>query len=214
MKKIIAIGAHLDDIELACGGTLAKAIKMGYEVKMLVLTRSGYTDYKGKVMSTDETAMKEGQNAARVLGCSNLEVLNFSNKDVPYSSEVVEAIEQRINEFCPDIIFTHWPFDTHQSHVGVSKSTISAARRYNTIYFYEPISPSGRSYVGFRPQLYVDISDVIELKISALEEHVTERNKYGDYWTRGIEARAAFRGYEMGAMYGEAFEVLREELMF
>ena len=117
----------------------------------------------------------------------------------------------RINEFKPDIIFTHWPFDTHQSHVGTAQSTISAARRYNTIYFYEPISPSGRSYVGFRPQLYVDISDVIEQKIAALEEHVTERTKYGDYWTRGIEARAAFRGYEMGRMYGEAFEVLREE---
>lgn len=210
--KIIAIGAHLDDIELACGGTLAKAIEKGYEVKMLVLTRSGYTDYNGKVMRTDEVAIQEGHNAAKALGCPDLEILNFSNKDVPYSSEVVEAIEKRLNEFKPDIIFTHWPFDTHQSHVGTSKSTISAARRYNTIYFYEPISPSGRSYVGFRPQVYVDISDVIEKKIKALDEHVTERKKYGDYWTRGVEARAAFRGYEMGAMYGEAFEVLREEL--
>ena len=54
---------------------------------------------------------------------------------------------------------------------------------------------------------------MIETKIAALEEHVTERKKYGDYWTRGVEARAAFRGYEMGKMYGEAFEVLREELM-
>ena len=61
--------------------------------------------------------------------------------------------------------------------------------------------------------MYVDITDVIDTKIAALEEHVTERNKYGDYWTRGVEARAAFRGYEMGRMYGEVFEVLREELV-
>ncbi len=213
MKRILAIGAHLEDIELACGGTLAKAINVGHIVKMVVLSRSGYTNYDGKVMRTDDDAMKEGINAARVLGCEDLEILNVSNKDIPYSSEVVEALEKRINDFQPDIIFTHWPFDTHQSHVGASKSTISAARRYNTIYFYEPISPSGRSYVGFRPQLYVDISEVIDQKIAALEEHVTERKKYGDYWTRGIEARAAFRGYEMGRLYGEAFEVLREELM-
>lgn len=53
---------------------------------------------------------------------------------------------------------------------------ISAARRYNTIYFYEPISPSGRSCVGFRPQMYVDITDVIDTKIAALDEHVTEKN--------------------------------------
>ena len=213
MSRIIAIGAHLDDIELACGGTLAKAIKNGHTVKMVVLSRSGYTDYNGIVMRTDDAAMQEGRNAAKVLGCEDLEILDFSNKDIPYSSEVVEAIEKRLNDFKPDIIFTHWPFDTHQSHVGASKSTISAARRYNTIYFYEPISPSGRSYVGFRPQLYVDITDVIDQKIASLEEHVTERKKYGDYWTRGIEARAAFRGYEMNRLYGEAFEVLREELI-
>ncbi|MBQ1849182.1 MAG: PIG-L family deacetylase [Lachnospiraceae bacterium] len=214
MKKVIvAIGAHLDDIELAAGGTLAKAVRDGHDVHMIVMSQSGYTDYNGKVMRTNETAMQEGRNAARVLGCKDLDILDFSNKDIAYDSRAVEAIEKRINIIKPDIIFTHWPFDTHQAHVAVGKSTISAARRYNTIYFFEPISPSGRSYVGFRPQLYVDITEVIDKKIAALDEHVTEKNKYGDYWIRGVQARAAFRGYEMGRMYGEAFEVLREELM-
>lgn len=214
MKKVIvAIGAHLDDIELAVGGVIAKAIRDGHDAHMIVMSRSGYTDYDGNVMRTDEAAMQEGRNAAKILGCKDLDILDFSNKDIAYDSKTVEAIEKRINLIKPDIIFTHWPFDTHQSHVAVGKATISAARRYNSIYFYEPISPSGRSYVGFRPQMYVDITDVIDIKIAALDAHVTEKNKYGDYWLRGVQARAAFRGYEMGKMYGEAFEVLREELV-
>lgn len=212
-KTIVAIGAHLDDIELAAGGTLAKAVREGHDVYMIVMSQSGYTDFNGKVMRTNETAIQEGKNAAKVLGCKELEILDFCNKDIAYDSSTVEAIEKRLIKYQPDIIFTHWPFDTHQDHVAVGKSTISAARRFNTIYFYEPISPSGRSYVGFRPQLYVDITDVIDRKIAALDEHATEKNKYGDYWIRGVEARAAFRGYEMGRMYGEAFEVLRSELV-
>ena len=63
-KTIVAIGAHLDDIELASGGALAKAIREGHDVHMIVMSQSGYTDYNGKVMRTDETAMQEGKNAA------------------------------------------------------------------------------------------------------------------------------------------------------
>ena len=210
--RILAVGAHLDDIELACGGTLAKALKDGNQVKMIVMSKSGYKNYDGRIMRTNEKAVQEGNAAAEVLGVKDLEILDFENKDIPYHSEVVEELERRINEFQPDIIFTHWPFDTHQAHVGTAKSTITAARRYNTIYLYEPIAPSGRSYVAFRPQTYVDISDVIELKIEALKKHETEFNKFGEDWIEGVKARAAFRGYEMGKKYGEAFEVLREEL--
>ena len=79
MKKVIvAIGAHLDDIELAAGGTLAKAVKDGHDIHMIVMSQSGYTDYNGKVMRTDETAMNEGRNAARVLGCKDLDILDFT----------------------------------------------------------------------------------------------------------------------------------------
>ena len=69
MKKVIvAIGAHLDDIELAAGGTLAKAVRDGHDVHMIVMSQSGYTDYDGNVKRTNEIAMQEGKNAAKVLG--------------------------------------------------------------------------------------------------------------------------------------------------
>lgn len=210
--RILAVGAHLDDIELACGGTLARAVKNGHTVKMITMSKSGYTNYDGRVMRTNEIAVEEGKKAAAVLGVEEFDILDFDNKDIPYDSSVVEVLDEKISQFKPDMIFTHWPFDTHQAHVGTSKSVISAARRYNTIYFFEPISPSGRSYVGFRPQVYVDISDYIDIKIKSLEQHSSEMNKFGPGWVRGVQARAAFRGYEMNRDYGEVFEALRTEL--
>lgn len=212
--RVLAIGAHLDDVELACGGTLAKAVEAGYDVKVIVMSKSGYTNFDGILMRDDNTAVIEGTRALNVLGIKNYEILDFPTKDIRYESSVIECIDTRMAAYNPDVIFTHHPFDTHQAHEGVSKSTISAARRKNTIFLYEPITPSGRSYVAFRPQVYVDISSTIEKKILSLREHKTEHRKYGEEWITGITCRAGFRGYEMGAGYAEAFEVLRCELSF
>lgn len=213
--KIMAIGAHLDDIEIACGGTLAKAIKNGHKVKVLIMSKSGYTNKEGKVQRTNDEAVKEGMNALKTLGIKDVEILDFPTKDIAFESDVVNAIDIRMSKFNPDIIFTHHPFDTHQAHEGVAKASIAAARRKNTIFFYEPIQPSGRSYVAFKPQMYVDIEDTIKTKIDSLKCHKSEYNKFGaENWIEGVKCRCGFRGYEIGKKYAEAFETLRIEMSF
>jgi len=213
--KILAIGAHLDDIEIACGGTLAKAAEAGHTVKALVMSRSGYTNKEGKIQRSDEVAVEEGLEALRTLGLTDIEVLDFPTKDIPFASDVVNAIDVRMAAFEPDIIFTHHPFDTHQAHEGVAKATIAAARRRNTVFFYEPITPSGRSYVAFKPQLYVDIERTLDKKIRSLKCHKSEYNKFGaEDWIEGVRCRCGFRGYEIGKKYAEAFEILRLEMDF
>lgn len=213
--KVLAIGAHLDDIELACGGTLAKAIAAGHQVKALIMSKSGYTDKFGKVQRSNEIAVEEGRRALETLGIRDIEILDFPTKDIPFCSEVVTAIDVCISAFDPDVIFTHHPFDTHQAHEGVAKASIAAARRKNTILFFEPIAPSGRSYVAFKPQVYVDISGTIDQKIASLKQHSSEYNKFGgEDWIAGVKNRCGFRGYEIGKSYAEAFEVLRIEMEF
>lgn len=213
--KILAVGAHLDDIEIACGGTLAKAVRSGHQVKVLIMSKSGYTNKEGDIQRSDDVAVMEGTNALHVLGIQDIEILDFPTKDIPFKSEVVNAIDVCMSAYNPDIIFTHHPFDTHQAHVGVSNATIAAARRKNTVFFYEPITPSGRSYVAFRPQLYVDIESTIGQKIDSLREHRSEYNKFGaEDWITGVHSRCGFRGYEIGKRYAEAFEVLRIEASF
>lgn len=213
--KILAVGAHLDDIEIACGGTLAKAIAAGHQVKALIMSRSGYTNIEGKTQRSDDTAVREGLEALHTLGIRDIEIKDFPTKDIPFRSDVVNAIDVCISAYQPDLIFTHHPFDTHQAHVGVSQSTIAAARRKNTILFYEPIAPSGRSYVAFKPQVCVDITEYVDIKIAALKKHASEYNKFGaEDWVEGVRCRCGFRGYEMGVKYAETFELLRMEASF
>lgn len=213
--KILAVGAHLDDIELACGGTLAKALRAGHEVKCIILSKSGYTNLNGDVQRKNETAVEEGTNALHTLGVKDIEIFDFSTKDIPFTSEVVETIDRVMSAYDPDIIFSHHPFDTHQAHMGVAQATIAAARRKNNILMFEPIAPSGRSYVAFKPQVYVDISETIDIKQAALKEHKSEYNKFGgEEWVTGVSARAGFRGYEIGTKYAESFELLRMEMTF
>ena len=213
--RIMAIGAHLDDIEIACGGTLAKAIAAGHQVKVLVMSKSGYTNKEGSVQRSDDVAVVEGVQALRTLGIDDIEILGFPTKDIPFRSDVVNAIDVSMAEYNPDIVFTHHPFDTHQAHEGVSKATIAAARRKNTVFFYEPITPSGRSYVAFKPTLYVDIEETLDKKIESLKCHRSEYNKFGaEDWIEGVRCRCGFRGYEIGKKFAEAFEILRLEMIF
>lgn len=207
--RIMAVGAHLDDIEIACGGTLAKAAANGHAVRMVVLSDSAYANWKGEVLRTRDEARDEGMAAARALGVTDLVILGNDTKDIPYHSTIIEQIEAQIEAFEPDLIFTHWSFDTHQAHQGAALSTISAARRQPAIVMYEPMSPSGRSYMGFRPQLYVDIGPHLDQKLTSLRAHTSQYRKYGDDWLEAVQARARHRGYEGGYHYAESFEILR-----
>jgi LmbE family N-acetylglucosaminyl deacetylase len=210
---VAAIGAHLDDIELGCGGTLARAVASGSDVHMIVMSKSGYAHYDGEIRRTEAEAEKEGTEAARELGVESLVILDFPTKDVPYDSTTVEALNQILDERRPELVISHWPHDTHQAHRSVALATLSAARYVRSVVMYEPIFPSGRSYVAFRPQLYVDITESLERKERSLRAHASQLRRYGDAWIDAVRARSHMRGYEIGVPHAEAFEVVRYELV-
>jgi len=209
---IIAIGAHGDDIELACGGSLSKAVNNGHNVIMVIVTGVDSIDHKAQSIRSNGNAEKEAKSAAQILGVTKLIILGYQDTLVPYSADLIAKLDDIMNEHDPDIIFTHFVFDTHQDHIRTAHSTISAARRQNTILLYEPINPSGQGYIAFRPQVYVDISKTIDQKINSLKAHKSQYKKYTDKWIEGVTARAKFRGFEMGTDYAECFEVVRAEL--
>ena len=209
---ILAIGAHGDDIELACGGTIAKAVINGHEVIMVLVTGHASNDHNNMKIRAQGVAQQEAKAAAKILGVSKLHILGYQDTCVPYSAELVSKLDDIITDCKPDIIFTHFVFDTHQDHIRTAHSTISAARRQNTILLYEPMNPSGQGYVPFRPQVYTDISQTIDTKINSLKAHKSQYEKYTETWIEAVVARAKFRGFEMGVDYAECFEVVRAEL--
>jgi LmbE family N-acetylglucosaminyl deacetylase len=213
IQRIFTVGAHLDDIEISCGGLIADATDKGVAIKMLVLSDSSYNRYDGQVARTKEEAYQEGSEAARILG-AELEILDFPSKDIPFNSASIEAIDMRIAAFKPDLVLTHWTYDTHPSHLNTALATLAASRYHNNVLMYEPVMPSGRSYQGFRGQLYYRISELgVQKKREALMAHQSQYKKYGkEFWIDAVIARNIHRGYEIGAGHAECFEVVRLEL--
>jgi len=207
-RNILAVGAHADDVEIGCGGTVAMHVKKGDDVTILVMAESSYTYHDGTVLRTVDESKIEEKSAAKVLG-ARLINLGFENKSVPYSVKSVEAINKVIDEYSIDTIYAHWYHDTHQDHRRTTQSVFSAGRYVHNILMYEPEYPAGRSYLGFRNQYYVDITSTLELKMNALACHESQVKKYGDMFLEAVEARARHRGYEIGSKYAECFEVVR-----
>jgi LmbE family N-acetylglucosaminyl deacetylase len=211
LKKhnILAIGAHADDIEIGCGGTVALHAKNGDNVYMLVMTRPCYSNYDGQVLREENVGEMETINGARVLNVKLIN-LDFESKRVPFSPEAIEPINKIIDEYNIDVIYTHWLHDTHQDHRRTTESVMAAGRHVKNILMYEPEYPAGRSYLGFRNQYYVDITPAFSLKMEALKQHVSQVKKYGEnIFLDAIEARSKHRGYEIESKYAECFEVIR-----
>ena len=208
-KNVLAVGAHADDVEIGCGGTVALHTRNGDNVIILIMAESSYTYYDGTVLRTKEEGRIEEENAAKILGAKKLINLGFKTKEVPYSGASVEAINEIIDGYDIDIIYTHWYHDTHQDHKRTTQSVLSAGRYVKNILMYEPEYPAGRSYLGFRNQYYVDITPTFDIKMEALKQHKSQVKKYGDNLLEAVEARARHRGYEIGSRYAECFEVVR-----
>lgn len=207
MPRILAIGAHLDDVELGCGGVLALAARRQYPVAVVVVTRSSYVGLS--TVRGREDAVREGRAALQVLGLAEPIELDYPTMDIPDTSDVVMRIERVINEFEPTVIFTHDVFSTHQDHRRTGWSSLSAGRKVPSILAFESMTPSASLPRPFRPQLYVDVSVTIEQKLEAIRRHDTQVRRYGNEWIRAISARATLRGWEARVDYAEAFEVLR-----
>ena len=207
-KNVLAVGAHADDVDIGCGGTIALHRKNGDNVIILLMTKSYYSNYDGTVLRTKEEGETEEINAAKVLGAKLIN-LGFKTKEVPYSKESVEALNRVIDEYEINTIYTHWYHDTHQDHRRTTQAVLSAGRYVKNILMYEPEYPAGRSYSGFHNQYYVDISSTFEIKMKALKQHKSQVTKFGDNFLKAVEARARHRGYEIGNKYAECFEVLR-----
>jgi LmbE family N-acetylglucosaminyl deacetylase/tetratricopeptide (TPR) repeat protein len=197
-KSILAIGAHPDDIELGCGGTLSRYKDMGYAVYGLVVT-SGEAGNPHTNEKVDRRA--EAEKGASVLGLDGIWIYRFKDT-VLYSqmNEIKDVIEEKIRETKADIIITQSPHDIHQDHKAVFEATKIAARGNKTLLCYEDVSTEAH----FAANYFVDITDFMEDKIRAVQAHRTQNEKPYMHPEK-INGRAAHRGLQTGVKYAEAF---------
>ena len=212
--KILAIGAHYDDLELSCGGTIAKFCEEGHEVFINVVTASDYTSYDGQILREKYEAEKEGISGLKKLGVKEFKIkcLGYKTKEVPFDYTLIENINRSIDTIRPDLVITHQPYaESHNDHINTAKSTLAAARKCNAIWCFEPLYPSKVSTVPFKPVKYVDISPYLVLKIESLKQHVSQFAKY-PYWEDLVTSLARVRGIEIGVKYAESFEIIKDTL--
>jgi LmbE family N-acetylglucosaminyl deacetylase len=197
-RCILAVGAHPDDIELACGATLAKLHDAGHRIRGLVLTH-------GEQGGSAETRPNEARSGASFLGLESVQVMDFQDTRLGEQElEVLAAIEGAIRECKPDLIFTHSSHDLHQDHQAVHRATLRAARNHSSILCYESPSATGE----FDPTFFVDVSDYIEVKIESVKEHWDQRGKPYVHSER-MHGVALFRGSQAKTRYAEGFETVR-----
>ena len=199
--NILAIGAHPDDIEVGCGGTLAKYARSGHEIYLLVMT-------EGSMGGKADVRKKEQARSAKLL--KPREMIWGGYRDTlltPHMNRMVHDIETVLKKIVPDFIFVHYEDDTHQDHRALAKATVSATRYVRNVIFYE-----GPTTQNFAPTLFVDIRETIDEKISMLLAHrsqVRKTNIEGLSITDIVRSTAVFRGIQGRVPFAEAFVPLR-----
>lgn len=198
--NILAIGAHPDDIEFGCGGTLLKYSEGGSKVYMLVLS-------KGDKGGSPEVRQKEQEDSARILKVEKLYFGDYVDTEIVQSRKLIIEIEGFLKTLKPDFVFVHYSDDTHQDHKNLSESTISATRYIKNVLFYE-----GPTTQNFTPNVFVDITTVFDRKLECLNAHVSQVSKTNIENLSIIEiaeAAAHFRGIQGRVKSAEAFNSLR-----
>ena len=202
-KKIVVVGGHPDDPESGCGGTIAKLSGLGHAVTLMYLT-TGEEGIEGKTWNEAAAIRKqEGIEACKVLNAKPLFVGQIDGESVLGNPQLAE-FEKLLYAEKPDIVFTHWPVDSHKDHQLASVLTIQSwleAKEKFALYFYEVCI--GEQTFLFHPTDYVDITETQEQKRKALYCHVSQ-DPPGIY-ACGHAAMEEFRGRELGVHAAEAF---------
>lgn len=212
MKNILAIGAHPDDVEFGCFGTLKKHIQKGDKVIICLMSNSTVKDATtNKYTRKQDESIKEAECAAKNIG-AELIMLNYQDTEIPFNSDSVKQLEKIINNNNIDIIYTHWGGDTHQDHINTLNATLAASRMVNNVLCYEqvPLPRVCRNYPI--ANYYVDITDTIEDKINSCKCHnsqIEKYNKMGIDMLDNLVTLAKFRGTQCNIKYAEAFNVLK-----
>jgi bacillithiol biosynthesis deacetylase BshB1 len=219
---LLAIGAHPDDVELTCSGTLAKCVKLGYKVGIADLT-AGELGTRG----TKAIRAKEAREAARILGIHVRENLSIPDGNIEKNRKNLIKVIQLYRKYRPKIILIpHWherhPDHVHAHHLCREAWFYSGLRKIATKLNgkkQEPWRPYNYFHFmqkfHFTPSFLIDISNVFEIRMKAIKAH---KSQFFDPTSREpetilsrkeflgwIETRAKFYGEMIGVEYAEPF---------
>jgi len=229
MATILTIAAHPDDIELSCGGTLAKLASEGHSIVVVDCT-VGELGSRG----TAELRMKEAENASKILGISERYFLNFEDGNVQPTKENIHTVVQYLRMIRPDVLLIPPKFERHPDHEAVhmiarKAQFLSGVAKIETVHpFSTQVQTTHRAkkmysfmqMYDFQPDFYVDITETFEKKTESIlayssqffnpkaqqKETEAETVISKPEFLHFLEDRAKYFGYKSGFKYAEAFQ--------
>lgn len=218
--RVLAVGAHPDDVEILCGGTLARFAADDHDIVICHVAKGDRGSFEHSPEDIARMRQDGARRAADLIGAECLS-LGFSDTELNASNPSHRlAMADLIRETRPDVVITHPPNDYMGDHNEVSRLV------FDTSFFASlPLLKTDRPHhasvpalffmdtfagVGFAPAEFVDITPVIELKTRMLECHVSQLRWIKDHDDVDIVEQmmtsARFRGYQSGAGYAEGFQ--------
>ena len=216
---ILVFGAHPDDVELGCGGTIIKEVQNGKKVGVIDLTR-GELGTRG----TSKTRDIETRNATNILGIHLRDNMNFKDGFFKNDQEHKIHLIKKIRKYCPEIVITNAISDRHPDHSRSSNLTIdscflSGLEKIDTR--QRPWRPKAiYHYIQFNnilPDVVVDISEQMDLKMKAIEAYSTQFYDPNSVETEtiisspefleSVDYRAKDLGRQSNCAYAEGFLV-------
>lgn len=207
-RRVLAVGAHCDDIEIACGGTVHRLSQAGVEVTGLILTDTHYVR-DGAVHRDTEVAKRENREAAAILGYEPI-FCDLSHYDFAFSQDLIYLIRDQVERLKIDTLLTHWHEDAQAHHRDAAHATMAAARDNRNVLFYRSnFYPTPGT---FHVTLTVDISDHVEAKRRGLACYQSELERSGDGYFDWVIAENELLGARCGVRHAEGFQLLKAHL--
>ena len=217
--RVLAVGAHPDDLEILCGGTLALYAGAGHEVVACHATTGDMGSFVHGREEISKLRLAEAEDAARSIGVEHV-TLGLSDGEVNASDPAQKRlVVELVREASPDVILTHDPADYMGDHNEISKLVFECSfyatfpnlvtdrprhDRVTPIYYMDTVAG-----LGFVPTEYVDITPVIETKAAMLAAHRTQlewlRDHDGVDILDEMRTAARYRGQQCGVRYAEGF---------
>jgi LmbE family N-acetylglucosaminyl deacetylase len=210
--NVLAVGAHHDDIELGCGGTLARMSQEGHTVFGTVLTNSETHYTQRNIHRTSREALGESLEAAKHIGISyiNTEIPLKNNGELIYDIVTMRWLEELINKHEITMVFSHWQNDLNTDHAAAARMTVVASRRISRVLMYR--SNWYQPHQPFNGIIHMDISMTVNKKKEALYCYKTEIKNRGTEWINTFLDANRIAGFIIEKDYAEVFEPVRYEL--
>jgi LmbE family N-acetylglucosaminyl deacetylase len=205
LKKVLALGAHPDDIELGCAATIHKFIRTGKEVKSVIFTDCHDAVPKG----WPKTSLREeARRSMKVLGVSNVAIYNFPNKRLLDKRQEILDLLYAFWRDWPELVLVPSMYNSHQDHIVVTEEAKRAFRGISIFGYAHPHSDYGFASDAIYSSL---THQDAEAKLRAIKEYksqfVLKRSYFDlDY----LRATMMAYGGEIGIRYAEKFQTIRE----